>query len=74
MEKLTILFEELKREVSLFEGYPFNLSNPIKSFWWVWWGETYEKDYKFIKKKGWEDKRISIKNKNGGREWAKVAW
>jgi len=42
MEKLTILFEELKREVSLFEelkrevslfeGYPFNLSNPIKSF------------------------------------------
>ncbi len=44
MEKLTILFEELKREVSLFEGYPFNLSNPIKSFWWVWWGKTYEKD------------------------------
>ncbi len=32
MEKLTILFEELKREVNLFEGYPFNLSNPIKSF------------------------------------------
>ena len=66
MEEIDLLIEkvieELKREVSLVEGYSFNLSNSIKNFWWIWWGKTYEKDYKFIKEKGWGDKRIFIKN------------
>ena len=52
----------VKREVSLVEGYSFNLSNSCENFWWIWWGKTYEKDYKFIKEKGWGDKRIFIKN------------
>ena len=56
------VIEELKREVSLVEGYSFNLSNSCKNFWWIWWGKTYEKDYKFIKEKGWGDKKFFIKN------------
>ena len=66
MEEIDLLIEkvieELKREVGLIEGYSFNLSNSCENFWWIWWGKTYEKDYKFIKEKGWGDKRIFIKN------------